>query len=109
MFLLPDEIQNIIYEYDPTYRLVLDSVLTDIKNSWGVICPPCIGNPRPCSVIRWGLSREQAEIVAQELWRRFRDITGARFDSTFTDENDFPLILNSRYRIPSKDYVSCHK
>jgi len=97
---LPIDLQRLIFQFDPTYRIVHNLNLAIIKNNWGIISLPYIGKPR-ASLIRWGLTKDRAEILAVEFssHNHYSRIPNWSYIATYYDMNDTPLVLNCRYKV----------
>ena len=97
MFSLPDELQSLIYLFDPTYHEQFTRVRNELATGWGVVTVPYMGTCRPASIVRWGLTRKEAISCTGEL-RRAMGLRATDPDwvvsPTFLDVNNVPLLIS---------------
>lgn len=99
MFSLPHEIQSLIYLFDQTYHEHFREVRKEIESGWGVCTVSFMGSVYPSSVIRWGLTRIQAEACTEDLRKTLGLAESAppwAIEFTYMNENNVPLLLAKR-------------
>ena len=99
MFLLPQEILTLIYEFDSTFRHKFSEVLNSIESCWCVIVYPCMGLEVRTNTLYSCLTREEAENKVLSCYRNLSALSLPSwvFEASYKNHIGRNMLLCKKY------------